>query len=78
MKKYEYHEEELNTGKTRVIFGCEMTEFDPPISPRENLIRAIKGEPVWLPSTFDYAYLCPECVPDNPAKGNVMDAMLPR
>ncbi|MDO5410336.1 MAG: uroporphyrinogen decarboxylase family protein [Lachnospiraceae bacterium] len=76
MEKYKFDEKELQTGKSRVVFGCEMTEFDPPITPKENLLRALKGEPVWLPSTFDYGYLCPECVPDNVAKGNVMDARL--
>lgn len=74
--KYEFQEKELQTGKTRVVFGCEMTDYDTPVTPRENILRALKGQPVWLPSTFDIGYLYPRCVPDNPAKGNVSDAKL--
>lgn len=77
MAKYEFQEKELQTGKTRTVFGCEMTDYDTPITPRDNLLLSLKGEPVWLPSTFDIGYLYPRCVPDNPAKGNVSDAKLP-
>lgn len=77
MAKYEFREKELQTGKTRMVFGCEMTDYDTPITPLENLLLSLKGEPVWLPSTFDIGYLYPLCVPDNPAKGNVSDAKLP-
>ena len=77
MEKYKFDEKELQTGRTRFLFGCEFTETDTPITPRENLLRALKGEPVWLPSTFDIGYLFPRCVPDNPAKGNVSDYKLP-
>jgi hypothetical protein len=76
MAKYELQEKEMQTGKSRVVFGCEMTEYDEPIEPKENILLSLKGEPVWLPSTFDYGYLYPRCVPDNPAKGNVSDAKL--
>lgn len=76
MAAYGFQEKELQTGRTRVVFGCEMTDYDTPITPRENLLLSLKGEPVWLPSTFDIGYLYPRCVPDNPAKGNVSDAKL--
>ncbi len=74
---YPFSENELQTNKTRMVFGCEMTDYETPITPRENMLLSLKGEPVWLPSTFDYGYLFPKCVPDNPAKGNVSDAKLP-
>lgn len=77
MEKYKFSEKELETGKSRMLFGCDVTEYDTPITPRENLLRSLKGQPVWLPSTFDYGYLFPRCVPDNPAKGNVSDCKLP-
>ena len=42
------------------------------------MFRALDSKkPLWLPSTFDIGYLFPQCVPDNPAKGNVSDAKLP-
>lgn len=77
MAKYEFHESEMETGRSRCVFGCEMTDYDTPITPKENILRSLKGEPVWLPSTFDLGYLFPRCVPDNPAKGNVSDYKLP-
>lgn len=77
MEKIKYDEKELQTGRTRFLFGCEFTEADTPITPRENLLRTLQGQPVWLPSTFDIGYLYPRCVPDNPAKGNVSDYKLP-
>ena len=77
MQKYKYDEKELQTGRTRLMFGCEFTEADTPVTPRENLRLALEGHPVWLPSTFDIGYLFPKCVPDNPAKGNVSDCRLP-
>ncbi len=78
MVKYEFHEEELIQDKTRWMFGCELTELNTPITPRENMLLALDTKkPVWLPSTFDIGYLFPRCVPDNPAKGNVSDCKLP-
>ena len=77
MSKYAFNESELQTGKTRFIFGCEFTDWDTPIARRDNMLRSLKDDPVWLPSTFDYGYLFPKCVPDNPAKGNVSDYKLP-
>lgn len=75
--KYPYCESELQTGRERFMFGCTFTEADTPITSKENLLRSLEGNPVWLPSTFDIGYLFPKCVPDNPAKGNVSDFKLP-
>lgn len=38
MATYDLQEKELQTGRTRVVFGCEMTDYDTPITPRENLL----------------------------------------
>ena len=78
MNPYEFHENELLHGQKRFLFGCELTELSTPITPKENMFRAMDSKkPLWLPSTFDIGYLFPQCVPDNPAKGNVSDAKLP-
>ena len=78
MNPYPFQESELQKGKTRFLFGCELTELNTPAAPKEMMERMLQGEtPLWQPSTFDYGYLFPRCVPDNPAKGNVSDAKLP-
>ncbi len=78
MDLYDFKESELLKGKKRWLFGAELTELDTPITPKEHMIRVLDtNKPLWLPSTFDYGYLFPMCVPDNPAKGNVSDAKLP-
>ena len=78
MNSYPFHESELQKDHTRFLFGCELTELDTPITPKEMMEHVLDdNKAVWLPSTFDYGYLFPRCVPDNPAKGNVSDAKLP-
>lgn len=78
MKLYEFNENEISKDKTRFLFGCELSELNEPVTPKDNMIMAIETKrPVFLPSTFDIGYLFPQCVPDNPAKGNVSDAKLP-
>lgn len=78
MNNYPYNEKEIKKGQTRFLFGCELTELDTPIEPKKMIEDMLDGkDPVWLPSTFDYGYLFPRCVPDNPAKGNVSDYKLP-
>ena len=76
MTKLKFQEKEIVLEKRRNVFGCELTDFDTPITPRDNILCALKGNPVWLPSTFDYGYFFPRCVPDNLAKGNVSDYRL--
>lgn len=78
MQKIPFSEKELLKDRTRFLFGCELTELDTPITPKENMLLALDTKkPMWLPSTFDMGYLFPLCVPDNPAKGNVSDVKLP-
>lgn len=78
MNSYPFSEKEFIRGKTRFLFGCELTELDTPITPKENMLLALDTKkPLWFPSTFDIGYLFPKCVPDNPAKGNVSDEKLP-
>lgn len=71
-----FSENEMEVVGKRVVFGQELEVFNTPITPAENLWRCLTGDQLWLPSTNDYHYLYPQCVPDNPAKGNVSDAKL--
>lgn len=77
MTPIQFNEKELIKGNTRFLFGCELTELNTPVTPKEMMIQTIRtNQPIWLSSTFDYGYLFPQCVPDNPLKGNVSDAKL--
>lgn len=56
-------------------------QFDPlmilntPISPKDNYMAMLKGEtPLWVPSTVDVVSLIPKVVPDNRARGFIIDA----
>lgn len=78
MSKIPFSEEELKIKDTQSMFGCECPEFNTPITPKENFERMLKEkDPLWQVTIFDYQYLFPKCIPDNPAKGNVSDEKLP-
>lgn len=72
-----FKEEELQIKKERFCFGFMRDVLNTPVTPRENMHRALAGNAVWTPTTYDYHYLFPLCMPDNKAKGNVSDAKLP-
>ena len=72
-----FNEEEMEIVKTRFCFGEELNVYRTPVTPLENFKRMIQGKPLWQVSINDYVYLFPNCVPDNPAKGNVSDKKLP-
>lgn len=76
MSKIRFLEDEMQIKGSETVFGCSLNIHNTPVSAKENMKRMIEGEPVWQASTFDYQYLFPRCVPDNPAKGNVSDAKL--
>lgn len=50
--------------------------YDRPATPRENFISMLKGEaPQWIPNfSYDAQPFCPRMIPDNIARGMVMDA----
>lgn len=77
MNKVPFSEDEMKVVRTRMAFGEELKVYDYPITPAENIKRMLTPEgPLWQASINDYFYLFPQCVPDNPAKGNVSDAKL--
>lgn len=76
MGKIPFNESEMNVSRERFCFGYMRNVLNTPVTPRENLRRALAGDPVWMPTTYDYHYLFPLCMPDNKAKGNVSDAKL--
>ncbi len=48
--------------------------FKTPISPKENWMRALRHEkPAWLPMRSDTISFTPRCIPDNIARGFVLD-----
>lgn len=48
--------------------------FKTPISPKENWMRALHHEkPAWLPMRSDTISFTPRCIPDNIARGFVLD-----
>ena len=44
MNPYEFHENELLHGQKRFLFGCELTELSTPITPKENMFRALDSK----------------------------------
>ncbi|MBR6358665.1 MAG: hypothetical protein IKS11_03360, partial [Lachnospiraceae bacterium] len=53
----------------RIVEGRRtMIEFDSPITAKENFRRALKGDPMWMPSAFDKGGVPNEIIPDNPAR----------
>lgn len=72
-----FNEKELQVLKERFCFGYMRNVLDTPVSPRENMRLALAGKPLWMPTTYDYHYMFPLCMPDNKAKGNVSDKKLP-
>lgn len=55
--------------------GPDYPEFDYPISHRENYDANMAGEGCWVPTSNDVIWFCPSAYPDNPAKGNVHEAV---
>jgi len=51
-------------------FSKRKIAVNEPITPRENLLRLLRGEkPVWMPCSLDIQAVDPWCVPDNVARG---------
>lgn len=50
-------------------------EFNYPVSHKENFIANMNGKGHWIPSSNDIIWFCPAAYPDNPAKGNVHEAV---
>lgn len=72
-----FDEKEMTVKDSFISMGTEIRERNTPLTPKENFISMLHNEPHWQVSIYDYMYLFPKCVPDNPAKGNVSDAKLP-
>jgi len=48
--------------------------YNTPISPKENLKLLLDGEkPLWMPTSADYLTFAPKIIPDNVARGLVID-----
>lgn len=77
MSRIEFSQQELKVKDTFFYMGTDVHELNTPISPKENFVDMLENEPHWQVSIYDYMYLFPRCVPDNPAKGNVSDEKLP-
>lgn len=77
MGKIEFSEQEMEVLDSFLSMGTEIRERRTPVTPKENFEAMLRNEPHWQTSIYDYMYLFPKCVPDNPAKGNVSDEKLP-
>jgi hypothetical protein len=55
--------------------GPDYPAFDYPASHRENYDANMRGAGHWVPTSNDIIWFCPEVFPDNPAKGNVHEAV---
>lgn len=77
MEKIPFQAKELEVKsyvKTRPMYDPLMI-LNTPITPRENYLAALRGEtPLWVPSTVDVVSLIPKVVPDNRARGFIIDA----
>lgn len=52
-----------------------LTKLNSPITPKENYKLLLDGKrPLWMPSGFDYFTLIPSIIPDNVARGFVIEA----
>jgi len=72
-----FSEDEMEIARTRFYMGENLNVYTTPITPKENFKRMFTPEgPLWQAAISDFHYLFPQCVPDNPAKGNVSDAKL--
>lgn len=77
MGKIPFSTAELAVRDSFFMMGCQVDERATPLTPKENFVDMLHNRPHWQASVFDYQYLFPKCVPDNPAKGNVSDEKLP-
>ena len=77
MGKIIFSEKEMEVRDSFISMGTEVRERNTPVTPKENFEAMLRNEPHWQVSIYDYMYLFPKCVPDNPAKGNVSDEKLP-
>ena len=77
MGRINFSKDELEVKDRFFYMGTDIWERKTPITPKENFEAMLHNAPHWQPSIYDYMYLFPKCVPDNPAKGNVSDEKLP-
>ena len=66
--KKEIENIKFSTGRN----GRLVMQFDSPITPRENLRRAFRKDALWMPSSSDKNWFCPEIIPDNVARAFVI------
>ncbi len=76
MGRINFSKDELEVKDKFFYMGTDIWERQTPITPKENFEAMLHNEPHWQTSIYDYMYLFPKCVPDNPAKGNVSDEKL--
>ena len=68
MGKIIFSEKEMEVRDSFISMGTEVRERNTPVTPKENFEAMLRNEPHWQVSIYDYMYLFPKCVPDNPAK----------
>ena len=68
MGRMEFSEREMEVKDTFMSMGTEIRERNTPITPKENFEAMLHNAPHWQPSIYDYMYLFPKCVPDNPPR----------
>ncbi len=80
MKRIPFSEDELQivgTYPPTMLQGKSVDKLNTPISAKENLLALLRNEaPLWLPNG-DYITFTPGIVPDNVARGSVIEAELP-
>ena len=56
------------------ILGSRIPLYDTPVSARENLFLAMEGRELWTPVSSEQLTFTPRIIPDNIARGFVLDA----
>lgn len=74
MKRIPYSEKELVQAGEYLTPGGKMPRYTTPITARENYLAMLKGEkPLWMPIYYDFRTFVPKIVPDNVARGFVIE-----
>lgn len=77
MSKIPFDEKELTVVKEFTdLFGNPIPAYDFPVTMKENMNATIlKKKPVWMVTDVETNIFCPEVIPDNGARGMVLEAV---
>ncbi len=80
MERVKFSEKELTVNGQYMTPGGPMPRYSTPVTARENYLSMLAGEkPQWLPIYYDFRTFVPQIIPDNIARGFVIEAdALPR